>query len=659
MNYFVIPNIGKQIEDYTNNYWISPNEKVVIWGGGNNFLNSGETDTQKVVNYIVNHVNDVSSNGAKDVVILNMPPLEKTPSYSGESQSNKQAFHDRLKDYNTKLEAAMIARESALNISIQLIDVFEMFETIYWNNSFYGISNVTHPACHHDGFTCDSGDYIEPTVDEFIFFDKIHPTGTTHQLLGMYVLEQIGTPDIDGDGVENNADNCPKTPVGDLVNHFGCRLADLDSDYDGVNDLLDQCYGTNPGSIVDEQGCADYQKDSDYDGVTDDVDLCPDTLANNDVDSDGCADYQKDTDGDGVTDDIDICPGTDIGAEINLIGCAQNQIDNDWDGVMNDIDQCSNTPLDELVNLEGCSLSQLDGDEDEITDDLDLCPDTPTGLVVDNNGCALMQKDSDSDGVSDDIDICDLTPPDEIANEVGCSPTQRDSDGDGRNDALDECLYTSGSIRGCPAMSLSIQVIHWPLHHNDTAILLLNTSCENNCKFTTIIGNETLYNQSSGESEIQIMPSVGKVELVLRIEHEVSWMEKKVNLIWPEAPANEEKSDASSIEQNDEIIEQNDETIEANSWQISETVEILLGLLFFIGIGLTIGSIMRMNSPKRSKPVWDENPSALSTLEVERELIESSQIEHHKPPVIKTKNQEKGEETIDSSSIPSIDKLLD
>ncbi len=645
MNFFVIPNLGKQIEDYTNNYWISPNEKVMIWGGGNNFLNSGETDTQKVVDYVVNHVNDVFSNGAKDIVVINMPPLEKTPSYSGESQNNKQAFHDRLKDYNSKLESAMISRESALNISIQVIDVFQMFETIYWNGSFYGISNVTHAACHHDGFSCDSNDYIEPTVDEFIFFDKIHPTGTTHQLLGMYVLEQIGQSDIDGDGIGNHADNCPKTPVGDLVNHFGCRLADLDTDNDGVNDLLDQCPGTNAGSIVDDSGCADYQKDTDEDGVTDDIDICPNTLANIEVDSLGCAEYQKDTDGDGVTDDIDICPDTEIGVEINLIGCAQNQIDDDWDGVMNDVDQCPNTTPGELVNNDGCSLSQLDSDVDGVTDNLDNCPDTPNGLDVDKYGCALTQIDSDSDGVSDAIDICDFTPLDEIADELGCSPTQRDSDGDGRNDALDECIYTSGSIRGCPTMSLSVDVLHWPMNHNDTAILLINSSCENDCKFTTIIGNQTFYNQSSGEYEIEVLPSIGELELLLRIEHDVSWMEKKVNLFWPEPPLIEENNSDLTSEKDDEIIEQNIETIESNQWQLSSTVEFLLAVLFFIGIGLTIGSIIRMNRTRNPKLIWDENPSSISTLEVERELIQNSEIPQ--------------DDFSDPSTIPSVDELFD
>ena len=650
LNYFVIPNLGKQIEDYTNNYWIGPNEKVAVWGGGNNFLNSGETNTQKVVNYLVDHVNDLNSDGASDIIVLNMPPLEKTPTYSGESDSDKQAMHARMIDFNAKLETAMIARESALNINIQLIDIFEMFETIYWNGSFYGITNSTHAACHHDGITCDSNDYIEPTVDQFIFFDNIHPTGTTHKLLGMYVIEQIGIPDTDGDGIENNIDNCPKTPIGDLVNHFGCRLVDLDSDEDGINDLLDQCPGTSNGSIVDENGCADYQKDGDNDGVSDDIDICPQSApVGITVDSNGCADYQKDSDEDGVTDDQDSCPNTDSNLSVNIVGCAENQIDQDWDGVMNNIDLCPNTPSGENVDVNGCSLSQLDSDGDEINDENDLCPNTPLGAEIDSVGCSLSQLDTDEDGVSDDIDICDFTPTDEVANEVGCSPSQRDSDGDGRVDSRDECELTPGSIRGCPSMSISLEVIHWPSSYNDSAVLTMNASCENDCLFNLSIDNEWYEDQTPHTRNIEFEPKVESYELVVRIEHQHSWAEKRVDIFWPLEPiiideiVDDTTDDANDAEGDTQVTEQ-----ETESWQSSALVDSLLAILMAIGITLTLGSIIRMNRGNRAEKQQHNwiDPMDISTIEVEQELRNMpSQVEVS--PLI--------EET----TIPIIDELFE
>jgi phospholipase/lecithinase/hemolysin len=632
LNYFVIPNVGKQIEDYTNNYWIGPNEKVAVWGGGNNFLDSGETDTQKVVNYLVDHVNVLASNGASDIMVLNMPPLEKTPTYSGESDSDKQALHSRMIDFNAKLDTAMVARESALNISIQIINIFEMFESIYWNSSFYGLSNVTHAACHHSGFTCDSNDYIEPTADEFVFFDNIHVTGTTHLLLGLYVYEQISTPDTDGDGIEDSLDNCALTPIGDNVNHFGCRLVDLDSDNDGVNDLIDQCPGTTLNATVDGNGCSDYQKDSDGDGVNDAEDVCPNTSPIGiEVDSYGCANYQKDTDDDGVTDDVDSCPNTNTNWSVNIVGCAENQIDSDWDGVMNHLDTCPNTESGVDVNQTGCSLSQIDSDSDGVNDLDDQCPGTPIGTTVDQSGCALSQLDSDSDGVNDLIDICDLTPSDEIANLEGCSPSQQDSDNDGRNDALDDCPFSFGSIRGCPSMSVGIEVIHWPDSHDDSAIIQVNFSCEKNCLFTTIILSENLENQSERVFDLTIEPHEGEFEAVLRIEHLSSWAEKRVTFYWPAAPVDVEDP-GTQIDENtssDQLDEGDENTIETESWKSSQTVNYLLAILIIIGITMTIGSILRNTRIRggglNQQRMWHD-PSTISTREVERELSKTPNL---------------------------------
>ncbi|RRJ82381.1 OmpA family protein [Aestuariirhabdus litorea] len=89
-------------------------------------------------------------------------------------------------------------------------------------------------------------------------------------------------PDSDGDGVTDDKDQCPATPMGAKVDAVGCEL---DSDGDGVVDRLDQCPNTPRGTQVDRYGCpvkkapppAPVVMDSDEDGVPDDRDFCPDT----------------------------------------------------------------------------------------------------------------------------------------------------------------------------------------------------------------------------------------------------------------------------------------------------------------------------------------------------------------------------------------------
>ena len=72
--------------------------------------------------------------------------------------------------------------------------------------------------------------------------------------------EQIST-DSDGDGVTNDLDRCPKTPLGVTVDNRGCEVkkkvvvCKIDSDKDGVDDSADVCQNTPQGFSVNSKGC--------------------------------------------------------------------------------------------------------------------------------------------------------------------------------------------------------------------------------------------------------------------------------------------------------------------------------------------------------------------------------------------------------------------
>jgi len=118
--------------------------------------------------------------------------------------------------------------------------------------------------------------------------------------------------DSDNDGVSDNYDKCPGTPIGVKVDQDGCPL---DTDKDGVADYLDKCPGTPEGVKVDQDGCP---LDSDKDGVADYLDKCPGTPIGVKVDQDGCP---LDSDKDGVPDYLDKCPGTPMGVKVDENGC--------------------------------------------------------------------------------------------------------------------------------------------------------------------------------------------------------------------------------------------------------------------------------------------------------------------------------------------------
>src|SRR3546814_13904372 len=82
--------------------------------------------------------------------------------------------------------------------------------------------------------------------------------------MGVHVYSDGCPVDMDGDGVADYLDKCPKTPAGVQVDASGCPL---DSDGDGVPDYLDKCPGTPKGAQIPVDGCTSAY--SDGDGITD------------------------------------------------------------------------------------------------------------------------------------------------------------------------------------------------------------------------------------------------------------------------------------------------------------------------------------------------------------------------------------------------------
>lgn len=165
---------------------------------------------------------------------------------------------------------------------------------------------------------------------------------------------------------------------------FGIGGPSRDEDHDGVRDDDDRCPGTPIGARVDAVGCA---LDSDDDGVFDGIDQCPSTPSGAKVDARGC---QLDQDQDGVPDGIDHCANTPKGATVDQEGCPH---DSDGDNVYDGIDKCPSTPVSCIVNSNGCP-TDLDGDG--VCDGLDRCRDTPANVKVDRTGCPIVVSDKET-----------------------------------------------------------------------------------------------------------------------------------------------------------------------------------------------------------------------------------------------------------------------
>lgn len=178
-------------------------------------------------------------------------------------------------------------------------------------------------------------------------------------------------------------------------------ITKTDRDGDGIQDDLDQCPDEpeDKDGFKDEDGCPD--PDNDADTVLDVNDKCP--LEPGDPKNDGCP--LKDRDGDGIADDIDKCPDIpeDLDGNEDNDGCPEDEVrDRDSDGVLDNVDNCPDVPEDKdgFQDEDGCP--DPDNDQDTVLDVVDACPLDPGPQS--NNGCPV--KDRDGDTITDDVDQC-------------------------------------------------------------------------------------------------------------------------------------------------------------------------------------------------------------------------------------------------------------
>ena len=246
------------------------------------------------------------------------------------------------------------------------------------------------------------------TVDLTLWADN----GSGYVLTSAFTYLPDSNPDLDGDGIDNELDDCPDSAGNSTIDQIGCP----DSDGDGYSDSGDLFpsdsseWADSDGDGVGNNGDAfptDYNEtqDSDGDGVGNNGDAFPtDYNETQDSDGDGVGDNSDafpnnggesiDTDGDGVGDNSDEFPDD-----------ANETQDSDGDGIGDNGDEY---PFLNNYN---------DSDGDSFFDLEDDFPNDPT-----------QWSDYDGDGHGDNPEGND---PDLFINNV----TQwSDADGDGFGD---------------------------------------------------------------------------------------------------------------------------------------------------------------------------------------------------------------------------------
>ncbi|MEM9752583.1 MAG: SGNH/GDSL hydrolase family protein [Planctomycetota bacterium] len=228
-NFGVVRNVGWQVDEYLLREARTPSADtlVVLWVGGNDFLDGG-TDTTGPTDDILGYLGRLYDAGARDFLVPNLPPLGQTPGFVG--QPNTQASRDATalahNDYLAQeLDAFGASRDGA---RVFELDVKTLFFDLLTDPASSGIVDTTTPAINLPTDNDPSG---------FLFWDDVHPTATGHQLIADAALGLLLglAGDFNGDGRVAQGDlnlvlNGWGTPRGDWANADGFQSASIDQE---------------------------------------------------------------------------------------------------------------------------------------------------------------------------------------------------------------------------------------------------------------------------------------------------------------------------------------------------------------------------------------------------------------------------------------------
>lgn len=189
------PDLTEQVASYllASGGAADPDDVFVIWAGANDIFfgaSSGEAD------FIPNAIEGISWSiealydaGARNIVVLDLPPLGQTPFFntipavSTQLNAAASAFNSELSSLTRSL------RRELRHVKIADVKISRLFQSASRTPRLFGLQNVTDSATLFDPVT-GIGYAATPGVDanRYLFWDSVHPTAQGHKIIAAFVL---------------------------------------------------------------------------------------------------------------------------------------------------------------------------------------------------------------------------------------------------------------------------------------------------------------------------------------------------------------------------------------------------------------------------------------------------------------------------------------
>ncbi|HXA23933.1 MAG TPA: SGNH/GDSL hydrolase family protein [Acetobacteraceae bacterium] len=173
--------------------WIGSNDVLDIANNTTLTPSQQQADVGAAVNNETAAISALAARGAKDLVVLNVPDLGKTPYEMARGPTVAQSATSLASLYNSELAASVQQLQASGALKIDLVDTFSVIDQVIANPGAHGFTNVTEPVWTGNLTDPKSGtlNATGSAQNQFLFFDSLHPTAQAHALLASGIAQSL------------------------------------------------------------------------------------------------------------------------------------------------------------------------------------------------------------------------------------------------------------------------------------------------------------------------------------------------------------------------------------------------------------------------------------------------------------------------------------
>jgi len=199
------PGVRRQVNDFVADLQgglhadLCPNSPIIIWSGTVDFIVLGKANLYKeTLENLENSIEElIEGAGAKNIIVLNMAPLQLTPAAVGTfsslfTENLPDGLSDDIAAYNNELKV-MLKKIGSENkcVDIKHVDTQTILGKVATDPENYGVAGDFGTPRLDETALFTQGNLEFLNEENCFWFDGVHPTATVHDALAVGVHDTI------------------------------------------------------------------------------------------------------------------------------------------------------------------------------------------------------------------------------------------------------------------------------------------------------------------------------------------------------------------------------------------------------------------------------------------------------------------------------------